>query len=122
MKIKKWNDWRYEDIFFVSGCGHFHRTPFRLLQKLILAGWQNKANFKDLDNDDGMDIDLKMEFSRARDEKTVEHTDARNNSRKELSDEDFVFEMEKKTRFFGRSMTPEELKRYQTIKEKMKKK
>jgi len=121
MKVKKWNDWKSEGICSI-GPGHFHRSKYPLLQKLILAGWEGKANFRNIDDDDGMDIDLKMEFSRARDEKTVEHIEDNTSTVVNESDEEFLYRMEKKTRFYGRRMTPEELKRYQTIKEKMKKK
>jgi len=122
MKVKKWNDWRSEDISCVGNCGHFKRSPYRLLQRLILAGWENKANFRNMDDDSGMDRGLKIEFYRITHDEKTEQNDTKNNNRKELSDEEFIFQMEKKTRFYGRRMTPEELKRYQTIKEKIEEK
>lgn len=117
MRIKKIGDWRGESVFCL-GPGHFRRTPYRGLQALILAGWRNKANFRDMESDDGMDVGLKAEFSKDPSEKTEKSTV---NSGRELSDEEFVFEMERKTRLLGEELSSEELQRYEQImrKEKM---
>jgi len=113
MRIRAKGDWRGEGVFCI-GPGHFKRSPYSLLQRLILAGWRNKANFRNTDDDIGMDVSLKLELSSLESEKRKNSRTSSTAGRKEeeLDDDEFIEMMERKMRFYGKPLSAEEAERY----------